>query len=903
LTPIPWAQPTVDNSNGALSFIRSPNYNHARIVYNNGNISVYVNNTLYLTGFQTFNFSGYLGFTAATGAKDDNHSVKNVIIYTDMPASEAGPDQKVCSGTAVQLGVAPDAANLYTWQVSVVATPPAPVPPATANPIVTLSNTTGQTVSYKYVVGTAYATAPGCASFDSVVVTVLPAKLVDPSIQPVNICNGGSYQLLSGKVVSVTGPVQDILKNGLGCDSLINYYSVTDVGIINNDTTVCKGTSFPLHGKDALTWQWAPAHGLSSTTVQDPVLQADSALTYSLVSTAVAGNLAANGDFELGNMGFYTNYLNCNTNNCLFPFANDGYSVGTDANFYHTLFTGHDHTTGKGNFLIINGADPSRTVWKETIPVQPNTTYAFGCWISTMITVSPAQIRFSINGVQLGPIYNAPARVNEWDRFFITWNPGASKTATIEIVDVLNISNGNDFGLDDIFFGQVISCTDRVKVGLTPPPSAHLAGQSAGVCAGGTAVFTALPVGAGNRLSYQWQLNGVNAGMNASTYSYSSPVNGDRVNCILTDPDACPGNQVIHSDTFSVAVAAPVTPAVTITTASSTICTGADMTLTAAATNGGGAASIQWMVNSVVRGSGYTFTAPAPADGDVISCLLVSSLPCTAPVASNVVVVRLQPAVAASLQITASAGVVCSDSVVVFTASPVNGGDYPLYQWQLNGKATGGTGPVYSASHWNNGDVIGCILTSSLSCTVSVPAANTITMNVLPSPEILQMPPDEIIAAGSSVVLSPLISGNGLHYSWSPSDGLSDAAVAAPVASPSIPTVYRLTVTAGDGCTATGKVVIGVFRSLQMPNAFTPNGDGRNDVFRIPAIISLKINGFLVYNRQGNLLFSTRDATKGWDGRYGARLQPAGTYIWAIEYDNPLIKSSVRQSGTVELVR
>ncbi len=76
--------PTRTNSDGKLSFIRSPNYNHAKITYDSGNINVYVNDTLYLTGFQTFNFTGYLGFTASTGGYWDNHSIKNVIIlYSD----------------------------------------------------------------------------------------------------------------------------------------------------------------------------------------------------------------------------------------------------------------------------------------------------------------------------------------------------------------------------------------------------------------------------------------------------------------------------------------------------------------------------------------------------------------------------------------------------------------------------------------------------------------------------------------------------------------------------------------------------------------------------------------------------------------------------------------------------
>ena len=899
-----WAQPTADNSTGALSFIRSPNYNHVKIVYNNGNISVYVNNTLYVTGFQTFNFSGYMGFTSATGAKDDNHSVKNVVIYTDMPASEAGANVTVCSGTAVQLGTTPDPANVYTWQVSPVAGAPAVTAPGSiADPLVTLSNPTAQSISYKYLVGTAFATAPGCSSVDSVIVTVLPKVAINPSIQVINQCTGSSYTLPSGKIVNATGLVLDTLKNKLGCDSIVNSYQVTEMGITEHDTTVCKGSSFALHGRDALTWQWAPSHGLSNTTVQNPVLLADSNLTYSLTSTFLARNLVVNGDFEAGNTGFFSSYIYCNTGNCLYPLANDGYSVGTNANYYHTLFTGHDHTTGSGNFMIVNGADPTRTVWRETIPINANTTYAFGCWISTMIGLSPAQIRFSINGTQLGPIYQAATALNTWNQFFITWNSGSSTTATIEIVDVLNQSNGNDFGLDDIFFGQVTSCTDNVKIGLFASAAAHLSGPSANICTGAPASFTVAATGTGSGVGYQWVLNGKNVGTNAPTYSYTSAAQGDKVYCVVTDPDACAGSQVIHSDTIAVPVYPTVTPTVSISTTTNVVCAGTEMTFSALATNEGGG-SIQWLVNGVPAGSGNSFIVQAPGDGDVVSCVLASGLPCTAPVASNVVKVQVLPAVVSAVQIAASANGVCSDSSVVFTATPVNGGDKPTYQWLLNGKATGGgSGPIFSAYNLANGDVVNCMLTSSISCTSPVSAASPITMVVYPSPQILAMPKDQIIAAGSTVVLTPVISGTGLSYSWSPAEGLSDAHVAAPVASPDSTTLYTLTVSTIEGCLATGKVSIGVFKNLAMPNAFSPNGDGRNDVFRIPPEIPLAISGFQIYNRQGALLFSTQDGRKGWDGRYGGRLQAAGTYIWVIEYVNPLTKSAVMQRGTVELVR
>lgn len=189
-------------------------------------------------------------------------------------------------------------------------------------------------------------------------------------------------------------------------------------------------------------------------------------------SINVAQELVDNGDFELGNVGFVTPPLGPNQyiyqadvagNNELNP---EGlYGVGPDAHTYHNGFWGHDHTTGTGNFMIINGfpnGNPQPIVWQETVTVLPNTAYYFAAWGMSVNAAGPfAQLQFNVNGAQVGTVATLPAGVNNnsnngWTRFYGTWTSGPSTTtAVISITDLQNAAGGNDFGLDDISFATL----------------------------------------------------------------------------------------------------------------------------------------------------------------------------------------------------------------------------------------------------------------------------------------------------------------------------------------------------------------------------------------------------------------------------------------------------------------
>ena len=167
-------EPTRDNSDGKISYIRSPNYNHAKITYDSGEIQVYVNDTMYLSANQQFNFTGYLGFTASTGGYNDNHSIKNVIIYTLMPPSFAGNSQSFCPYDTVQIGGPANPSYTYSWY------PPVGLNDTTvAAPLLHIPNNSSNSQLHTYIVSTSFSNNPGCASKDSVLIRVYPNPKVD----------------------------------------------------------------------------------------------------------------------------------------------------------------------------------------------------------------------------------------------------------------------------------------------------------------------------------------------------------------------------------------------------------------------------------------------------------------------------------------------------------------------------------------------------------------------------------------------------------------------------------------------------------------------------------------------------------------------------------------------------
>jgi gliding motility-associated-like protein len=269
--------------------------------------------------------------------------------------------------------------------------------------------------------------------------------------------------------------------------------------------------------------------------------------------------------------------------------------------------------------------------------------------------------------------------------------------------------------------------------------------------------------------------------------------------------------------------------------------------------------------------------------------------------------VIIQPNIHPGLSITATPDPVCANDSVLFTAVTGNTGLTPSYQWLVNGASTGGNGSVYTDRQPKNGDIITCKMSDEAVCALSTSNPDTITVNPLPEAG----PGQEVsLPYGQSVVLSPALAGdvNDYTYSWSPAAGLSDTTIADPIADPGVTTQYTLQVTGPGGCTANTAITVKVFTQLRIPNAFTPNGDGTNDVFYVmggPA--NSVIKNFAVFNRWGQRIFQVHgvapgDPAYGWNGYYQGAPAPGGTYVYIVEMSSGNGPSQVFK-GTVLLIR
>lgn len=184
----------------------------------------------------------------------------------------------------------------------------------------------------------------------------------------------------------------------------------------------------------------------------------------------------------------------------------------------------------------------------------------------------------------------------------------------------------------------------------------------------------------------------------------------------------------------------------------------------------------------------------------------------------------------------------------------------------------------------------------------------TRTQQVAPLPVITTE--NVVIPVGGQIRLPVSYSSGISQYTWTPPDKLSCTNCAAPVARPSFTTTYQVQVTDSNTCTNAAELKVEVVCSAQnyyVPNTFSPNGDGMNDVFYPRGRGLARVQSLKIYNRWGQLVFDRRDfsandVTKGWNGKLNNQTLPPDVYVYRIEFvcENAQI---VPMTGDITLIR
>lgn len=169
----------------------------------------------------------------------------------------------------------------------------------------------------------------------------------------------------------------------------------------------------------------------------------------------------------------------------------------------------------------------------------------------------------------------------------------------------------------------------------------------------------------------------------------------------------------------------------------------------------------------------------------------------------------------------------------------------------------------------------------TLGCTR--PSKDTVRVLVIPELNVVAVPADTSIVIGQPI---RLVATGAEYYHWAPPYKLSSTEVQMPIASPEQEVTYVVIGTDRYGCKASDSVHLKVYNlpaSIYVPTAFSPNGDGLNDIAR-PILLGMKgLNYFKVFNRWGIQVYQTSQLEEGWDGNFKGKAQDPGTFVWIAE--------------------
>jgi len=228
------------------------------------------------------------------------------------------------------------------------------------------------------------------------------------------------------------------------------------------------------------------------------------------------------------------------------------------------------------------------------------------------------------------------------------------------------------------------------------------------------------------------------------------------------------------------------------------------------------------------------------------------------------------------------------------------------WQWTFG---NGGTSQIQNPTvlYSNSGNYnLQLIATNKLGC------ADTALhqVNVVPLPTAIPVSNPITIISGASGQLNMNYTGPIVSYDWIPVKNLDCSNCAQPIANPQFTTDYHVNIQDKYGCKNFGDITVKIICNGQnffIPNTFSPNGDGINDVFYLRGTGLFRIKSLLVFNRWGEVVFEKRefpvnDALSGWDGNYKGKRAKPDVYVYQIE----IICSNgeiIKYSGNIALIQ
>ena len=285
--------------------------------------------------------------------------------------------------------------------------------------------------------------------------------------------------------------------------------------------------------------------------------------------------------------------------------------------------------------------------------------------------------------------------------------------------------------------GNAVDFTVTVNPGDSAKVSVSASANN--ICAGTQVTFTAVPTNPGAAPIYQWKVNGILSGNNSPVFTHT-PVNGDQIHCVMTSSmTVCVSNNPAASNIITMTVNPLLPVSVAVSASANNVCAGTPVTFTAVPVNGGSAPSYLWKVNGIPMGTNSPVYSYVPGNNDAVTCTLSSSETCTIgnPTTSPATIMAVISQLSANVSIAASSNPFCARSPVLFTATPVNGGSNPVFQWMVNGINAGSNSPTFSYIPVNGDQIIVHCQSSIVNCISGNPATSpSLTMIERESPNV-----------------------------------------------------------------------------------------------------------------------------------------------------------------------